>query len=268
MVEQSDACECHSNVVLVACHDDMVVTDGSAGFGNVLNTALVSTLDVIAEREECIGTECNISVLGKPRLLLFDRKRLRLLLEQGLPNSVAEYILIFVRHIDIDGVVSVRTADTVNELKAHDLGILSHPPVVSLGTCKPCAVDPGLLAGTDTDSLSVLNIADGVTLSVLESDQRDEKVDLLVIRDVLVVCNDVGEKVVVDSELIPSLLECDTEYLLCLDGIGYIIRIDLDDIVCALTLGLQDLEIPSDTSLLSIVAVIASQVSERATKSP
>ena len=54
MVEQSDSRECHCHVVLVACHDDMVVTDGTAGFSDVLNAALVSTLDVVAEGEECV----------------------------------------------------------------------------------------------------------------------------------------------------------------------------------------------------------------------
>ena len=57
MVEKSDPSECHCHAVLVACLDDVVVTDGSAGFCNVLNAALVSALDVVAEREESVRTD-------------------------------------------------------------------------------------------------------------------------------------------------------------------------------------------------------------------
>ena len=37
MVEQSDACECHSHAVLVAGHDNMVVTDRSTRLCDVHN---------------------------------------------------------------------------------------------------------------------------------------------------------------------------------------------------------------------------------------
>ena len=35
-MEQTDACECHSDVVLIACLDNIVVTDRTAGLCNVL----------------------------------------------------------------------------------------------------------------------------------------------------------------------------------------------------------------------------------------
>ena len=100
--------------------------------------------------------------------------------------------------------------------------MLSEPPDISLVTCKSCAVDPGLLSGTDTDALSVLNIADGVTLSVLESDKGDKKIFLLVIGNILVDRYDVLEKSLVDIELVSSLLECNAEHLLALDRIRLI----------------------------------------------
>ena len=56
MVEKPHSRERHGNAVLIACHDDMIVTDGAAGFCDVLNSALVSALDVVAEGEERIRT--------------------------------------------------------------------------------------------------------------------------------------------------------------------------------------------------------------------
>ena len=54
MVEQSYACECHGDAILVTCHDDMVVANRSAGLGNEFHTALVGTLDIVAKGEESI----------------------------------------------------------------------------------------------------------------------------------------------------------------------------------------------------------------------
>ena len=54
MMEQSYACEGHSNTVLVAGHDDMVVANRATCLGNELYAALVGTLDVVAKGEESI----------------------------------------------------------------------------------------------------------------------------------------------------------------------------------------------------------------------
>lgn len=54
VVEQSESGECHDHIVLVAGLDDIVVTDGAACFRYILNTALASSLDVVAEREESV----------------------------------------------------------------------------------------------------------------------------------------------------------------------------------------------------------------------
>ena len=70
MVEQSHSCECHCHTILIACLDNIVITDRSAGFSNILNTALVSTLDIVTEGEECIRAQSYIIVLCKPFLLL------------------------------------------------------------------------------------------------------------------------------------------------------------------------------------------------------
>ena len=54
MVEQSHASKCHRNAVLVTGHDDMIVADAATSLGDELHTALVGTLDIIAEGEEGI----------------------------------------------------------------------------------------------------------------------------------------------------------------------------------------------------------------------
>jgi hypothetical protein len=54
MVEQTDACEGHSDAVLVAGHDDVVVSYRTASLGNELHTTLVGTLNIIAKGEESI----------------------------------------------------------------------------------------------------------------------------------------------------------------------------------------------------------------------
>ena len=119
----------------------MIVTDGSAGFSDVLNAALVSTLDVIAEGEECIRAESYVIVLSKPSLLLFSCEYLRLNLEDVLPCTFSENVLVLVRNVYVDSVVSVGTADVVNELETKYLRALSEPPVISLVTCESCSVD-------------------------------------------------------------------------------------------------------------------------------
>ena len=57
MMEETYSCEAHRNAVLVASGNNIVVTHASACFSNPLHTALVSTLDVVAEWEERITSE-------------------------------------------------------------------------------------------------------------------------------------------------------------------------------------------------------------------
>ena len=56
MVEQADAGECHCDAVFVTGIDNVIVTDGAARLCDILNAGTFCTLDVIAEREECVGT--------------------------------------------------------------------------------------------------------------------------------------------------------------------------------------------------------------------
>ena len=54
MVEQSHAGERHDHAVAVGGFDDLIVPDGAARLGNVGNAALVRSLNVVPEREECV----------------------------------------------------------------------------------------------------------------------------------------------------------------------------------------------------------------------
>ena len=54
MMEQSYACECHSDAILVAGHDDMIVAYRAACLSNELYATLVGTLNVVAKGEESV----------------------------------------------------------------------------------------------------------------------------------------------------------------------------------------------------------------------
>ena len=54
VVEQADAGEGHRHVVFVAGLDHVVVANGSARLRNIVHAALMCTLDIVTEREECV----------------------------------------------------------------------------------------------------------------------------------------------------------------------------------------------------------------------
>ena len=54
MVEEADAGKAHDHVVRVTGSDDIVVADGTAGLCYILDAAAVSSLDIVAEGEECV----------------------------------------------------------------------------------------------------------------------------------------------------------------------------------------------------------------------
>ena len=104
-------------------------------------------------------------------------------------------------------------------------------------------MDAALLACSDTDGLSVFHIAYRVTLCVLQCDEGDNQVALSLWRKGLVLCRHVlEERIVVELDLVASLLEGDAEYLLALDGLRLVGGIDLDDVIGTLALVLQDLD--------------------------
>ena len=133
----------------------------------------MGTLDVVTEREECVRAKGNISVLGYPCLLLFCGQNLWFLGEEQLPCSVTQYVLVFLADVYINGVVAVCTPDAWFERKVHNLRALAQPPYVCFLSSQTCAVDAALLSCTDTDGLSVLDIAYRVALGVLKGYKCD-----------------------------------------------------------------------------------------------
>ena len=108
MMEQANASKRHRDAVLVASHDDMVVAHAATSLSDELHTALVGTLNIVAEGEERIRAEGNFCVLGNPGLLFFHSQHLGLCLEELLPGTVAQHVVVLVlRDIHVDGVISI-----------------------------------------------------------------------------------------------------------------------------------------------------------------
>ena len=178
VVEETHMGECHGDAILVAGVDDMVVADATASLCDKLYTAAVGTLDVVAEGEESIRSQGHARVLGDPCLALLAGQRFGLFGKELLPCAVAEDVLGLVADIEVDAVVAVCTANLLLEWQIHDLRVLAQPPFVSLASCQSGAVDAALLTGSDTDGLSVLDVADRVALRIFQRDESDDQVAL------------------------------------------------------------------------------------------
>ena len=57
MMEQPESRHGHGNVVFIAGLDDIIITDRTAGLGNIIHTAAVRPLNVIAKGEEGIAAQ-------------------------------------------------------------------------------------------------------------------------------------------------------------------------------------------------------------------
>ena len=90
---------------------------------------------------------------------------------------------------------------------------------------------------------SVLDVADGVGLRVLQRDEGNHQVAPRLGGEVLVLRGYVGEEVVaVQPDFVASLLEGDAEDVFVLNGRGLVCRGYLDDVVRAFALALQYLQ--------------------------
>ena len=99
-----------------------------------------------------------------------------------------------------------------------------------------------LLSCADAYRLTVNSEADGVGLSILQCDEGDDEVALRGRRQFLIFSDDVFKQGLVNFEVVSSLLESYTEYLLCLLYLRDIVRIDFNYVVVAAPLGLQYLK--------------------------
>ena len=111
--------------------------------------------------------------------------------------------------------------------------MLAQPPDVGFVASQTSAVYTTLLSGSDTDGLTVLNVAYRVRLSVFQCDEADDEVSESSLGECLVLGRDVFKQSgVVKTNLVVSLFEGYTEHLFALDGLRRIVRGYFDEIVC------------------------------------
>ena len=158
MMEQADARESHGDAILVARGNDMVITHGAAGLGNVLHAALVCPLNVVAEGEESVRTQRHALQRVQPRALLLAAQDVGLLREELLPYTIGQDIVVVVADVDVDGIVTVGTADFFHPRQVEHLRTLAEIPDVGLVAGQTGVVNTALLSGFDTASLTVLPV--------------------------------------------------------------------------------------------------------------
>src|SRR5574344_2419036 len=176
MMKKTDSRKSHGNAVFIACVDDVIITDRTAGLCYIFYATLMCAFDVITEWEKCVTAKSYACVFCYPCLFLFHREWLWLFCEEVLPCTITQHIFIFVTYIYIDNIVAIGTTDSRFERKCHDFWILTKPPYVCLVTSQTCAVDATLLTCTDADCLTVFYIAYTIDLRVFQSDERYDEV--------------------------------------------------------------------------------------------
>ena len=120
--------------------------------------------------------------------------------------------------------------------------MLPQPPDICLISGKTGAVDSRLLSSADTDCLTILDIANRVGLGILQCDQRNHQITLIILRDFLLLSDNILEHILVNFQEVMTLFKCDAEHLLPLQFSRTIGSINLNDIVSALSLGLQNFQ--------------------------
>ena len=220
MVEQADPCKAHHHIVAVAGLNDIVISDTAAGLRDILHAAAERSLNVVSEGEECVGTKSNIRISIEPCSLFLCGEDCGLLSKECFPLAVSKHVHIVLAHVQIDRVVSVRSADPFFKGKAQNLRRLAEIPVVRFASRKSCAVNSGLLSCADTDCLTAFYITDRVGLCILKGDQSDRHIIAGRLRKLFVLCYDVCEQSIIDDKFISSLLESNAEHLLFLQSGG------------------------------------------------
>ena len=157
MVEQTHAGEGHGNTVLVAFFNNQIITDGTAGLCDVLNTGSNTALDRIREGEESVGAQSN-SITGiQPCTLFFRGQRFGSDGEVVLPDTLCADILFVAVDVAVDNIITTGSAQVRTERQIQGLGMLTQEPGISLTTSQTDTVDTALLTCTDTDSLTVIS---------------------------------------------------------------------------------------------------------------
>ena len=125
--------------MFVGCLDDSFVSYTSSWLSYVLHSALCSPVDIVSEREECVGSEGYSFVFLKPSHLFFFCKLCYRGEEIIIPIRNNVYLRILRQELLYD-VVFVITSNAISEWKRENIWVLSKPPLVSLLPGKPCAV--------------------------------------------------------------------------------------------------------------------------------
>ena len=190
----------HDDAILIALFDDQIVTDGAAGFGDILDTGSGGALDVVGEGEEGIGTQGN-SVPGiQPSTLFLRGQRLRTSGEVVLPDAVGADILFVAVDVTVNDVVPIGAAQIVTEGQGQRLGMLPQEPGVGLGACQSGAVNAALLTGAHTDGLSIVDKADGVRLGIFEGNEGNDQIDLRTIGQLFLLGDDVLQQMLANFD--------------------------------------------------------------------
>ena len=108
VMEQSDSGKCHCHTIFIAGCNYILISYRSAWLSNIFHAALMSSFNIIAEREECIRSQGYISQLIQPCTFCLSCKHFRLLCKNSLPCAVSKNIHIFLANINVNGIVSFR----------------------------------------------------------------------------------------------------------------------------------------------------------------
>ena len=115
MVEQSCSGKAHCHSVLVAGFDNLIVSHASAGLCHVGNTASLTALDIIAKGEECVASQRNAGNGIQICSLFFLGEYCGAFGKELLPLAVCKNFIGIFGKININTVVSVRSADICSE---------------------------------------------------------------------------------------------------------------------------------------------------------
>ena len=103
-------------------------------------------------------------------------------------------------------------------------------------------MNSGLLTGAHTNGLSVLYVAYGIGLGILQDDQRNLQIPPGLLRQLLVLGYDIGNQRIINGQFLPSLFKGYAVNLLMLQGSRHKLRIDLDHVVISFFLLCQDIK--------------------------
>lgn len=125
MVEQAHTGERHDHAVFVAALYNKVVADGTAGLCDIFNSAALCSLDVVAEREECVRAERYAVYRGEICLDFLVGKRLGAGGEILLPVALGADILFVSVDVAVNDIVPVGAAYRILEGEVQDFFVLA-----------------------------------------------------------------------------------------------------------------------------------------------